>query len=111
MKDGSISTNLYQFLAAYFHEDWDLEADDWEGVVDNYVNDDPVAEPLRTLAQEIDNLRATRAEADLSQFLVRTVGVCYVPDPLTYSEWLGQVSERLRQHATAIENGTGFPKP
>lgn len=108
MNGGSISTDLRQFLGAYFHQDWDLEADDWQGVVDNYVNDDPVAEPLRTLAREIDNLRTARAETDLSQFLVRTVGVYYAPEPLTYSEWLRQVANRIRQHAAAIESGNSL---
>ena len=79
MDDGSISTDLYQFFAAYFHQDWDLEAGDWQGIVDNYVNADPVAERLRMLAQEIDDMRAARSEADLSQFLLRKVGLCYDP--------------------------------
>ena len=104
MNDGSISTALYQFFAAYFHQDWDLEADDWEGIVDNYVNEDPVAEPLRSLAQEIDELRQAREESDLRQFLVYTVGVDYGPQPLTYREWLGQIADRLRQHVAAIDN-------
>jgi hypothetical protein len=106
MNDGSISTDLYQFFAAYFHQDWDLEADDWQGVVDNYINADPVAGHLRTLAQEIDDLRQARAEPDLRQFLVYTVGVDYGPQPLTYKEWLGQIADRLRQKAAAIENGS-----
>ena len=104
MNDGSISTDLYQFFAAYFHQDWDLEADDWEGIVDNYVNVDPVAGPLMTLAQEIDDLREARPEPDLEQFLVYTVGVYYAPQPLTYKEWLGQIADRLRQHVAAIDN-------
>jgi hypothetical protein len=106
MNDGSISTDLYQFFAAYFHQDWDLEADDWEGIVDNYVNEDPVAGPLRTLAREIDDLREARPEPDLEQFLLRTVGVNYLPQPLSYKEWLGQIADRLRQRAAAIENGS-----
>jgi hypothetical protein len=104
MNDGSISTELYQFLATNFHQDWDLEADDWEGIVDNYVNEYPVAGPLRTLAQEIDDLRGARAEPDLRQFLVYTVGVDYGPQPLTYKEWLGQIADRFRQQAATIDN-------
>jgi lysophospholipase L1-like esterase len=106
MNDGSISTDLYQFFAAYFHQDWDLEADDWQGVVDNFINDDPAAEPLRKLAQEIDDLREAHPEPDLRQFLVYIVGVDYGPQPLTYKEWLGQIADRLRQKAAAIENGS-----
>lgn len=104
MNDGSISADLYQFFAAYFHQDWDLEADDWQGIVDNYINADPVAEPLRGLAQEIDHLREARPEGELEQFLVYTVGVYYSPEPLTYRAWLGQVADRLRQEAAAIDN-------
>lgn len=103
MNDGSISTDMYQFFAAYFHQDWDLEADDWQGIVDSYINADPVAQPLRTLAQEIDDLREARPEADLRQFLVRTVGVYYSPEPLTYKEWLSQIAERLRRQAATID--------
>jgi hypothetical protein len=58
------------------------------------------------LAQEIDDLREARAEPELKQFLVYTVGVDYGPQPLTYTEWLGQIADRLRKQAAAIENGT-----
>ena len=52
MNDVSISTDLCQFQATNFHQDWGLEADSWEEIVDNYVNEAPVAGPLRILAQE-----------------------------------------------------------
>ena len=40
-------------LATNFHQGWDLEADDWPGIVDNYVNANPAAETQRKIAQEI----------------------------------------------------------
>lgn len=80
-----------------------MEADNWEGVVDNYVDQRPAAEHIRTLATEIDDLRAARDEVDLRQFLLRTVGVDCLPDPLTYVEWSGRIAHRLRQHADGIE--------
>jgi hypothetical protein len=104
MNDGSISAGLHRFFAAYFHQDWDLEADDWEGIVDGYAADHPAAELLRRLAQEVDGLREARPEPDLEQFLVYTVGVYYEPKPLTYKVWLGQIAERLREHAATIDN-------
>ncbi|OBF18919.1 contact-dependent growth inhibition system immunity protein [Mycobacterium sp. ACS4331] len=104
MNDGSISRDLKQFFGAYFHQDWDLEADDWQGIVDGYVNDHPVAGLLRMLAEEIDTLRQARAEPDLEQFLVYTVGVFYLPEPPTYTAWLGQIAHRLRQHAATLED-------
>ena len=106
MNDGSISATLYQFLAANFHQDWDLEADDWQGIVDDYVTADPTAGPLLELASEIDDLRESRAEPDLEHYLVRTVGVYYGPQPLSYTEWLGQIANRLRMQANAIEDGS-----
>lgn len=104
--DSSISWDLDQFFGAYFHQDWDLEADDWEGVVNGYAARHPVADFLRTLADEIDRLSASRQEPVLKHFLEHTVGVDYLPDPLTYKQWLGQIAERLRQRANAIDTGS-----
>ncbi|MGE2688680.1 hypothetical protein [Mycolicibacterium pulveris] len=59
----------------------DLEADDWQGIVDNYVNANPAAETQRKIAQEIDDLCAAQSESDLAQFLIRGVGVSYDPRP------------------------------
>ena len=106
MNDGSISTALYQFLATNFHQDWDLEADDWQGIVDNYVKEDPTAGPLQELASEIDDLREARPESELKQFLVHTVGVDYGPQPLSYNDWLGKIADRLRRQAAANEDGS-----
>ena len=50
MNDSSISRGLHRFFAAYFHQDWDLEADDWHGIVDGYAADHPSVELLRRLA-------------------------------------------------------------
>ena len=103
MNDDSISWDLGQFFGAYFHQDFDLEADSWQGVVDMYVDDDPDAEQLRTLAEEIDNLGQSRPEPELSRFLLDTAGCYYCPDPLPHRDWLSQVAHRLRQHADGIE--------
>jgi hypothetical protein len=110
MNDGSISTELDQFFGAYFHQDWDLEADDWEGVVDNYVKANPTADTLRKIAQEIDDMRTARSEPELAQFLIRGVDVCYDPRPeAPFKEWLGQVAARLRKHTTEIDGRTASP--
>jgi len=110
MNEGSISTELDQFFGAYFHQDWDLEADDWQGIVDNYVNANPAAETQRQIAHEIDDVRTSRSESELAQFLIRGVGVCYDPRPeVTFREWLGQIATRLREHATAIDSGGAPP--
>lgn len=106
VNDGSISARLYQFFAAYFHQDWDLEADDWEGIVDGYVADHPAAQQLQTLAQEVDDLREARREPELEEFLVNIVGVYYVPESHTYRVWLGEIAQQLRQRAVGISNAS-----
>ncbi|CAN5552287.1 hypothetical protein BH11ACT6_BH11ACT6_30130 [soil metagenome] len=101
MNDDSMSRDLGQFFGAYFHQDWDLEADDWPGLVDNYVDDTPHAARLRALAQEIDHLRGTRTGSDLEDLVSRKVD--YLPESSNYDVWLGEVAHRLRQHADGIE--------
>ncbi|CAN5525331.1 hypothetical protein BH09ACT7_BH09ACT7_56360 [soil metagenome] len=106
MNDSSISKDLRRFFGAYFHQDWDVEADDWEGIVDGYANDFRRADLLNRLANEIDELRKARPEPDLKHFLVEIVGVYYAPEPVTHGTWLGQVADRLRQRAVEIESGS-----
>ncbi len=105
--DYSVSGSLSHFFRAYFHEDWDLEADDWQGLVDGYVLDEePNSELLRLLAKEIDDLNEPRAEADMRAFVMYGLGAKYYPLPeMSYEEWLSQVAARLRQHAEAIDGG------
>ncbi|GAT08153.1 contact-dependent growth inhibition system immunity protein [Mycolicibacterium novocastrense] len=111
MSAQSLSRSLSHFFGAYFHEDWDLEADDWQGIVESYVEDEqPTAELLRALAKEIDDLTAECTEADSEQLVKRTMGANYYPLPeFTYIEWLGQVAARLRKHAAAIDGGAKPP--
>jgi CdiI immunity protein len=103
MSDDSISWELGQFFGGYFLQNFDLEAEDWQGLVDLYVDDKPDAEQLRTLAEEIDGLRESRPEPELRRFLLDTAGSYYCPDPLPYRDWLGEVAHRLRQHAAGIK--------
>lgn len=103
----SVSGPSRHFFGAYFHEDWVLEAADWQGVVDSYVQDEqPSTELLRTLSQEIDDLAGECTEPDAERLVTRTMGANYYPLPeITYKVWLGQVAARLRQHSAAIDGG------
>ncbi len=93
---------MQQFFGGYFHQDWDLEADDWEGVVDNYVDDIPDVGRLRALAGEIAALCEKYAEPELEQLMNRTILLDFRPWPLTHHEWLGEVAARLHRHADGI---------
>lgn len=107
MNDSSISKDLRRFFGAYFHQDWDMEADNWEGIVDGYVKDFPRKELLRRLADEIDQLRAALPEQELKNLLVRDVGAYYAPEPMTHTAWLGQIGNHLRQRASDIDGESG----
>ncbi|CAN5479169.1 hypothetical protein BH10ACT9_BH10ACT9_14550 [soil metagenome] len=98
---------MRQFFGGYFHEDWDLEAKDWQTAVDSFTIEETPTE-LNSLAEEIDKLVASYSEDELGVVMYRDALSSYYPGPLTYNEWLRRVSERLRQHATAIERG-GIP--
>lgn len=105
--NGQPTYALEQFFGAYFHQDWPLEADDWQGIVDQYsASPTRTAQQLHVLAQDIDEFRNSRPASDLHTALM-DIGGFYDPRPeLTYVEWLGLVAERLRQRAAAIEGGT-----
>ncbi|MEZ0341882.1 contact-dependent growth inhibition system immunity protein [Mycobacterium sp. pV006] len=111
MSAQSVSRSLSHFFGAYFHEDWDLEADDWKGIVDGYVRDEePSSDLLRLLATEIDDLNAVGTEDDVAGLVTRTLGANYYPLPeVSYREWLSQVAAWLRQHAAAIDGGPTPP--
>lgn len=104
MSDGIVSESMRQFFGGYFHEDWDLEAEDWQTAVDNYTVGETSTQ-LLSLAHQIDDLRAAYSEAELGVVMYRDALSSYYPGPLTYHEWLRQISARLRHHAAAIERG------
>ncbi|WP_083407541.1 contact-dependent growth inhibition system immunity protein [Mycolicibacterium rutilum] len=111
MSEQVVSPALRHLFGAYFHEDWVMEAADWQGVIDSYVRDEqPPADLLRSLGQEIDDLSAEGGEDNMERLVTRTLGANYYPLPeLTYTAWLGQVAARLRQHAAAIDGGGNPP--
>lgn len=107
MSDETVSYAIRQFFGGNFHQDWDLEAQDWQGVVDNYAVDGSLAR-LYALAQDIDDLRHNPTEDNLKALMPRQALSAYNPRHGTYKEWLVQVADRLRQHVTAIESGAAL---
>jgi hypothetical protein len=110
MNDNAVSEAIRQFFGGNFHQDWDLVAEEWEGVVDNYAAGQR-ATRLIALATEIDDFRNTHDEEALKVLMPRQAHSAYNPRPLTtYHEWLGQITDRLRQHgATPESEGAAHP--
>lgn len=91
---------LRQFLGAYFHQDWPLEADDWPAVVAQYVRENG-ADHGRAVADALDSLaRSTPDDAELERIVHHDLGCDYDPRPdlggPTLRRWLSQVADALR---------------
>lgn len=102
MNNDTVSENVRQFFGGYFHQDWDLEAEDWQGAVDQYSHGTSPMK-LLALAQEIDTLRKAYDEAELGTVMHHRAWCSYNPRPLTFYDWMGQVADRLRQRAADAE--------
>lgn len=105
MSNAIVSESIRQFFGGSFHQDWALEAKDWQTSVDDFTVGETSTQ-LIDLARQIDKLGATYTEDDLEEVMYRDALCSFYPAPLTYHEWLDQVSDRLRQHAAALERGT-----
>ncbi|WP_307787697.1 contact-dependent growth inhibition system immunity protein [Mycolicibacterium sp. S2-37] len=103
MSERTVPYELEQFFGAYFHQDWVLEADDWQGVVDQFsTSSTKTSQQLRSLASLIDELRGSRPDSELAVAMM-DMGGFYDPRPeMTYVDWLGLVAERLRDNANKI---------
>lgn len=87
---------LTHLMGAYFHQDWDLDGDEWD-VVDLFIRQEPRS--ATALPADIDEtLAAFPSEADLRAFILDELGGCYVADADggTYREWLTRIAERVR---------------
>ena len=87
--------DLETLLGAYFHQDWDLEGNDWIEVVDAFAR----AESLEAVAaaeRELRHLLRSEASSQKLQETVASLGCAYTPPASeTIESWLYQLAERL----------------
>jgi hypothetical protein len=85
-----------QFLAGYFHQDWVLDRDGWEDVVDDFVAESPRSVVSECAADLRGLLGAGLSEEELARVLDR-LGCSVEPSAygLTPSAWLTAVLTRL----------------
>ncbi|WP_323162101.1 contact-dependent growth inhibition system immunity protein [Pseudomonas fluorescens] len=75
--------SLFQFLGAYFHEDWMCEFDSADDVVKSFIADSESRE-LEKVVKEIDFLLAMKiSENETRDFLLKKNGCCYC----YWNEW------------------------
>ena len=88
---------LANFLGAYFHQDWALDAASADEVIEGFVRDDG-PDRARELAAEIERLLATETSERALEESLRKMGCyyCFKSDGLSASEWLRRVRAKLR---------------
>lgn len=88
---------LSQFLAAYFHQDWALDTDRWEAVVDEFATESPHSAVVATADELRDVLAAHLNDVELAA-LVSTLGGSVSAEAfgMTPTSWLDAVLMRLR---------------
>lgn len=99
MSSTSHHERLSQFFSGYFHEDWELEAEDPNGIIDIYLSQQADREHPVSVAADLDALTSSELSDDaLSSMLFKDLGCYYDPsvDGLSARAWLQQVSRRLK---------------
>jgi hypothetical protein len=90
---------LSQFFSGYFHEDWELEADDPSGIIDLYLSQQAAREQQIGVAADLDTLLSSDlSDEAVSKMLFQDLGCYYDPaaDGLSARTWLQDVSRRLK---------------
>lgn len=95
---------LAQFLGAYFHQDWTLEASSSAEVISNYAKR-ASGTNRAALAGEVKALRAEKLKEPQLAKRLTELGACLEPsaEGLTCTAWLAALE-------TALETG-GKPRP
>jgi len=89
---------LQNFLAAYFHQDWQTEHGKPEGVIDYYRQSESPVQVQGTVA-DLDRLLAQDLDEDALAATARRLGCEYDPtaDGATWRAWLQRLRELLAQ--------------
>jgi hypothetical protein len=96
---------LDQFFGGYFHEDWKLDASDWQSVVQNFLRDCS-PERVRAVATQLGMLLSMNLDEERLGEMVLDMGVShYPPQSMTYYEWLSAIHEILREAVARNRSG------
>ena len=90
-------SNLFHFLGGYFNEDWDLEAEDYRGIVVLFMKQEPREQITQTLTELQELLAQKRSEDELEKCPFHELHHRYnpTPDGLTLSQWLVSMADQI----------------
>lgn len=89
---------LWTLFAGYFHQDYDLEYEDWQSAVRDYRSGTTSSKITRTIEQLETLLDNLKEEGELKR-AIEEFGLGYYPDigGLTYRDWLIEIASMLRE--------------
>src|SRR5262245_49619178 len=87
---------LGQFFGCYLHQDWRLEASDWQGAAQNYVEHEP-PELVKAATTQLGQLLAMDLNDQHLEAVLDEMGNAFDPGPLSYGTWLGELHWYLRR--------------
>jgi hypothetical protein len=84
---------LARFFGLYFHQDWDIEAPDDQGLVRLFLIRAPDESTAEDVRRELDDFLSATPDADLDETLLQSFGCAYNPERhgLTTRAWLERV--------------------
>jgi hypothetical protein len=85
---------LAQFLGGYFHQDFMLDHESWQGVVAQFRADASPAELARVQAELDQLINRQLGEDQLSEALL-DLGCFLLPVSFSFAEWLEQLRSEL----------------
>lgn len=88
---------LHDFLGAYFHQDWTVEYETADQVIDAYLNE-AASEDLLMVRRELNGLLGQgKTEMVLREYLLTQLSCyyCYWNDWVSGESWLGHIANRL----------------
>jgi len=89
---------LFQFLGAYFHEDWMCELDSADDVVKSFIAESEHC-VLEAVVKEIDLILSMKIkESEVRDFLLKKNGCCYC----YWNEWKDGVA--WLRHVSVVVN-------
>lgn len=94
---------LRQLFGAYFHQDWDLDAPDANGIIDRFIADQADKAQLTKLAALVDAYaKSYEDDSELERALVGELWCEYLPGAAgtRARDWLWHVAARLRAAAS-----------
>jgi hypothetical protein len=88
--------DLAYFFGCYFHQDWDLEANTWQGVVQNFLNGEH-PDYVKAATTQLGQLLSMNLDEKALEEALDELGNFRSPAPQTYGAWLNELHWLLRR--------------